>query len=178
MSSTAALRRARLVRLAIVLAGCLVAASSLSITAQQPPDFFRHLVFREIGPTRQGGRFVEFAVVEATPRIFYAATASGGLWKTENHGLHWTSLFDNQPINSIGAVAVSQKDPQVVYVGTGEANNSRSSYWGDGVYKSTDGGQTWANVGLKASQHIGRIVIHPADPNTAYVAALGGLYSD
>jgi photosystem II stability/assembly factor-like uncharacterized protein len=157
---------------------CLVAVAALPIAAQQPADLFRSISFREIGPTAQGGRYVDFAVIEATPRIFYAATASGGLWKTENHGHHWTSIFDDQPVISIGAVAVSQKDPQVLYVGTGEANNSRSSYWGDGIYKSTDGGQSWTNTGLRGSQHVGRIVIHPADPNTAYVAALGGLYSD
>jgi photosystem II stability/assembly factor-like uncharacterized protein len=164
--------------LGILAAALLIGTATLPITAQQPADLFRSIAFREIGPSAQGGRYVDFAVVEATPRIFYAATASGGLWKTENHGHHWTSIFDNQPVNSIGAVAVSQKDPQVLYVGTGEANNSRSSYWGDGIYKSTDGGQNWTNVGLKQSLHIGRIVIHPADPNTVYVAALGGLYSE
>jgi photosystem II stability/assembly factor-like uncharacterized protein len=155
-----------------------LASATLPLTAQQPADLVGSIAFREIGPTAQGGRYTDYAVVEATPRIFYAATASGGLWKTENHGITWTSIFDDQPVISIGAVAVSQSSPDVVYVGTGEANNSRSSYWGDGVYKSTDAGATWANVGLPNSQHIGRIVIHPTDPNTVYVASLGPLYSD
>jgi photosystem II stability/assembly factor-like uncharacterized protein len=168
----------RWARIAVVVAACAVAASSLSITAQQPPDFFKNVSFREIGPTRQGGRFVDFAVVEATPRIFYAATASGGLWKTENNGLTFAPIFDSQPVISIGAVAVSQSNPNVVYVGTGEGNNSRSAYWGDGVYVSTNAGQAWTNTGLRDSHHIGRIVVHPTDPNTAYVAALGKLYSE
>jgi len=165
-------------RLTVILAACAIAASSLSITAQQPPDFFKNLVFREIGPTRQGGRFVDFAVVESTPRVFYAATASGGLWKTENNGLTFVPIFDNQPVISIGAVAVSQSNPNVVYVGTGEGNNSRSAYWGNGMYVSTNAGQSFSPAGLPESHHIGRIVVHPTDPNTAYVAALGKLYSE
>ncbi len=163
----------------IALAGLIGAFSlNLPVTAQQPADLFGGVTFRDIGPTTQGGRFVDFAVVEATPRIFYAASASGGLWKTENHGLHWQSIFDNQTVISIGAVAVSQTNPAIVYVGTGEANNSRSSYSGDGVYKSTDAGATWTNVGLPDSRHIGRVIVHPTDPNTVYVAALGHLYSE
>ena len=94
-------------------------------------------MFREIGPTAQGGRFVDFAVVEATPRIFYATTATGGLWRTENNGVTFVSVFDSPTTPSLGAVAVSQSNPEVVYLGTGEGNNSRSSYWGDGVYVST-----------------------------------------
>jgi hypothetical protein len=96
--------------------------------------------FREIGPTAQGGRYVEFAVVESNPRVFYAATATGGLWKTVNHGISFTPVFDNQPDFAIGAVALAQSRPDVVYVGTGESNNSRSTYDGNGIYKSTDGG--------------------------------------
>ena len=164
-------------RLTLIATVGLVSAT-LPLTAQQQTDLVGSVSFREIGPTAQGGRFVDFAVVEATPRVFYAASASGGLWKTENHGITWASVFDAQPVISIGAVAVSQSNPSIVYVGTGEANNSRSSYSGDGVYKSTDAGATWANVGLPNSQHIGRIVVHPTDPNTVYAASLGPLYSD
>ncbi|HSF99610.1 MAG TPA: hypothetical protein VLA20_00710 [Vicinamibacterales bacterium] len=164
-------------RLALIAIVGLVSAA-LPLTAQQPADLVGTVSFRAIGPTAQGGRFVDFAVVEATPRVFYAATASGGLWKTENHGITWASIFDDQPVISIGAVAVSQSTPSVVYVGTGEANNSRSSYSGNGIYKSADAGATWTNVGLPNSQHIGRIVVHPTDANTVYVASLGPLYSD
>ncbi len=149
-----------------------------SVTAQQPSDPFKALSFRELGPTRQGGRFVDFAVVESNPRIFYAASATGGIFKTEDAGLSFTQLFTNEGAASVGAVAVSQSNPDVLYVGSGEGNTSRTTYSGDGVYKSTDAGRTWTNVGLKDSQHIGRIVVHPTDPNIAYVAALGHLYSD
>jgi photosystem II stability/assembly factor-like uncharacterized protein len=141
-------------------------------------ELLKSFSYREIGPTRQGGRYVDFAVVEKDPYIFYAATASGGLWKTINNGITFQPLFTNEKVFSIGAVAVDQRDPKVVWVGTGEANNSRSSYWGDGIYKSTDGGKTWTNMGLKESHHIGRIIIHPEDSNILYVAALGHLYSE
>jgi photosystem II stability/assembly factor-like uncharacterized protein len=170
--------RPRAIATAVAAIACLCAAAALPLTAQQPADLFKGVVFREVGPTHRGGRYVDFAVVEATPRIFYVANATGGLWKTENNGVSFVNLWEHEPVASLGAVAVSQSNPEVLYLGTGEANNSRSSYWGDGVYKSTDAGQTWTNVGLKESHHIGRIVVHPTDPNTVYVAALGKLYSE
>ena len=166
------------IRLSVVCAIAALALTALPLRAQQQPDLYKDLVFRDIGPTRQGNRYVDFAVVESTPRIFYAAAATGGLFKTENNGLNFTPVSLDIPVGSIGAVAVSQSKPDVVYLGTGEGNNSRSSYWGDGVYVSTDGAKTWTHAGLADSQHIGRIVVHPTDPNTAYVAALGHLYSD
>ena len=134
--------------------------------------------FREIGPTAQGGRYVEFAVIESNPRVFYAATATGGLWKTENHGISFAPVFDNQPDYAIGAVALAQSRPDVVYVGTGESNNSRSTYGGNGVYKSTDAGKTWTKVGLENAGRIGRIVVHPKNPDVVLVAASGKLYSE
>jgi photosystem II stability/assembly factor-like uncharacterized protein len=105
------------------------------------------------------------------------ASASGGLWKTVNNGTTFEPVFDNQTVISIGDVAVAPSNPNILWVGTGEANNSRSCYWGDGVYKSFDGGKSWSNMGLKESHHIGRILIHPEDPDIVYVAALGHLYS-
>ena len=143
-----------------------------------PSQVVESIKFREIGPTRQGGRYVDFAVVDDAPKVMYAATASGGLWKTVNNGQSWNSLFDNENIISIGAVAVDQQDTSVVWVGSGEANNSRSSYWGNGVYKSTNGGETWTNMGLPESHHIGRILIDPTNSDVVYVAALGHLYSE
>lgn len=163
-------------RLGTALFATTVAFSSVS--AQAPANINEAIRFREIGPTRQGGRFVDFAVVEATPRIFYAASASGGIFKTTNNGITFESVFENQPIVSLGAIAVSQSNPDIVYVGSGEANNSRSTYYGDGVYKSTDAGATWKNVGLPKSGHIGRVVVHPTNPNIVFVAALGNLYSE
>jgi len=141
-------------------------------------DMLSAIEYRSIGPTRQGGRFVDFAVPSQQPTTFYAATASGHLWKTTNNGISFEVLFDNEAVFSLGAVAVAPSDPDILYLGTGEGNNSRSSYWGDGVYRSTDAGKTWTNVGLPESQHIGRIVVHPTNPDIVYVAALGHLYTD
>lgn len=141
-------------------------------------ELLKNLTYRNIGPTRQGGRFVDFAVPKQKPYTFYAATASGGLWKTVNNGITFEPIFDHEKVFSIGDVTVAPSNPNIVWVGTGEANNSRSSYWGDGVYKSTDAGKTWKNMGLKESHYIGRIVIHPKDPDIIYVATLGHLYSE
>jgi len=136
------------------------------------------LTFRSVGPTQQSGRFVDFAVPAQKPHTFYAASASGHLWKTENNGQTFEPLFENEKVFSIGDIAVAPSDPDLLWLGSGEANNSRSTYWGDGVYKSADAGKTWTNMGLKESHHIGRIVIHPTDPAIVYVAALGHLYSE
>lgn len=157
----------------------IIALSVLDLTAQQiPANVVDNIHFRSIGPTRQGGRYVDFAVVDKATKVIYAATASGGLWKTTNNGVSWNSLFDKENIISMGAVAVDQRDTSTVWVGSGEANNSRSSYWGNGIYKSIDGGQSWKNMGLPNSGHIGRILIDPKNSNTVYAAVLGHLYSD
>jgi photosystem II stability/assembly factor-like uncharacterized protein len=140
-------------------------------------NILKPIAFRSIGPTQQGGRFVDIAVALPQSGTFYMATASGGLWKTVNNGQTFTPIFDHQAVFSIGDIALAPSQPDTVWLGTGEANNSRSSYWGDGVYKSTDGGQTWTHMGLRESHHIGRIVVHAQNPDIAYVAALGHLYS-
>ncbi len=141
------------------------------------PELLKSISYRSIGPTQQGGRFVDFAVPIQQPHTFYAAAGSGGLWKTTNNGQTFETLFENEKVFSIGDVAVAPSDPKIVWVGSGEANSSRSTYWGDGVYKSTDEGKSWTNMGLPESHHIGRIVIHPKNPDIVYVAALGHLYS-
>src|SRR5258708_184757 len=142
----------------------------------QPVSSIKNLHFREIGPTTMGGRIDDFAVVESNTNIMYAASASGGVFKTINGGNTWVPVFDDQPVSTIGDVTVSQSEPDTVWVGTGESNNRQSSSWGNGVYKSTDGGKTWANMGLKDTHHIGRILIHPSNPNIVYVAAAGHLW--
>lgn len=142
-------------------------------------DVLSAMEYREIGPTRQSGRFVDIAVPTDDPHTFYIATASGHLWKTTNRGITFDVLFEDQPdVFSIGAIAVAPSNSDILYLGSGEANNSRSSYWGNGVYKSTDAGETWTNIGLPMSQHIGRIIVHPTNPDVVYVASLGPLYSE
>ena len=150
----------------------LIAASF----AQPKIDQFKALQFREIGPANMGGRIDDFAVVERNTNIVYAATASGGVFKSVNSGISWKPVFDEQAVSSIGDVTVSQSEPDVVWVGTGEANNRQSSSWGNGVYKSADGGKTWTHMGLKETHHIPRILIHPANANVVYVAAQGRLW--
>ena len=149
-----------------------------SAAQQVSDDFFTKVHYRSIGPTRQGGRYVGLAIPTQEPNTIYAATGSGGLWKSVNAGISWDPIFDHQSVISIGAVAVAPSNPNTVWVGTGEANNSRSTYWGDGIYKSTDAGKTWNNMGLEKSHHIGGIVVHPTNTDIVYVAVLGPLYSE
>jgi photosystem II stability/assembly factor-like uncharacterized protein len=147
--------------------------------AVQQPEYktaIENLHWREIGPAIMGGRIDDFAVNESNTHIVYVATASGGAWKTTNDGTTWEPLFDKQPVSSIGAIAVAPSDPSILWAGTGEANNRQSSSWGDGVYKSMDAGKTWTDMGLAETEHIGRIAIHPANPNIVYVAAEGRLW--
>jgi photosystem II stability/assembly factor-like uncharacterized protein len=152
-----------------------------SAYAQSPPDkideaIFKGLKWRCIGPANMGGRIDDFAVVEAQPYIIYVGTASGGVWKTINNGITWESIFAEQNSSSIGDIALAPSNPSIVWVGTGEANSRQSSSWGDGVYKSNDAGKTWKHMGLKETHHIGRIAIHPHNPDIVYVAGLGHLW--
>src|SRR5437867_297969 len=161
----------------IVISIAAVLLFCATATAQLSESLLNSFKPREIGPATMGGRTVDFAVYEDDPTIFYAASASGGLLKTVNGGNTWENVFDRQSSVSIGDVAINPTDPNVVWVGTGEANSRQSSSWGDGVYKSTDGGTSWKQMGLSESHHIGRIVINPQDPNIVYVAALGHLWA-
>jgi photosystem II stability/assembly factor-like uncharacterized protein len=147
--------------------------------AAEKPTFtsaMANLRWRSIGPAIMGGRTDDFAVVESNPSIVYVGLASGGVWKTVNGGTTWEPVFDDQPVSTIGDVTVAPSDPCTVWVGTGEPNNRQSSSWGNGVYKSADCGKTWQHTGLAETHHIGRIVVHPANPNVAYVAAVGRLW--
>jgi photosystem II stability/assembly factor-like uncharacterized protein len=134
------------------------------------------LKFRAIGPANMSGRIVDLAVVESNTYTFYVASATGGLWKTTDNGTTFAPVFFNESVASLGCVTVSQSNPNIVWVGTGEATNRQSSGWGDGVYKSTDAGRTWTNMGLRDSHHVGRVVLHPSNPDIVYAAALGHLW--
>ncbi|MEO0481008.1 MAG: hypothetical protein AAF196_16175 [Planctomycetota bacterium] len=151
---------------------------STALAAQdEVADALRAQRFRALGPANFSGRVVDVEAVPGKSTHFYVVTATGGLWKTVNNGTSFESIFDQSTVFALGDLAIAPSNPEVLYLGTGEANNQRSSYHGNGVWKSTDGGETWSHVGLEKTEHIGRIVVHPNDPNTAYVAALGALYS-
>jgi len=148
---------------------------------EKPKELFtsqtlRALQWREIGPAVQGGRVVDFAVDLKDKRTIYAAVATGGLWKTTNAGTTWKAVYSNEKTASLGDVALDPSDSNIVWLGTGEANNQRSSSWGDGLYRSVSGGKKWQHVGLEKTGHIGRILVHPKDGKTVYVAALGWLW--
>ncbi len=134
------------------------------------------LEWRNIGPTIMGGRVSDLAVVESDPATFYVGTATGGVWKTVNHGTTFESVFEDQPTQSVGDVTVAPSNPNVVWVGSGEPQNRQSSPWGNGVYRSTDAGRSWRHMGLEETHHISRIRVHPRDPNIVYVAAVGRLW--
>jgi hypothetical protein len=166
----------------ILRAGALLVLAAAAVAQTDDREHARSNVFaqmkwRELGPVMSGGRIVDLAVHPTKPQVFWAASASGGLWKTENGGLRFTPQFQDAHSISIGDLAVAPSNGDVLYVGTGEANNQRSSYWGDGVHKSTDGGKTWRHVGLQGADHIGRVVVHPSNADVCYVAALGALYT-
>jgi len=152
------------------------AAAPAPITPAIDPAWMVQIPWRSIGPANMSGRIVSIAVYEKDPTTYWIGTASGGLLKTTNAGVTYEHQFDKQATVSIGHVAVAASDPNIVWVGTGEANPRNSVSYGDGVYKSVDGGKTWTNMGLPESFQIGRIAIHPTDPNIVYVGALGRLY--
>ncbi len=168
--------RTRLVAASLLGLTCLANPASVGAQRSVSGDPASTLRLRSIGPANMSGRFTDVAVNESNPYEFYAASATGGLWKTSDNGVTWKSLFENQSVNSIGTVTVDQRNPQVVWLGTGEATNRQSSGWGDGVYKSTDGGATWTNMGLRATARISRIVVDPANSDIVYVASPGHLW--
>jgi len=140
-------------------------------------SLFKNYSWRFIGPQWMSGRIVDIDVPRSEPFTVYVATASGGLWRTDNEGTTWESLFDGQSATSIADIAIAPSNPDIIWVGTGENNSSRSTYSGTGVFKSVDGGKTFTHMGLEDSHHIGRIVIHPSNPDIVYIASIGSLYS-
>lgn len=163
--------------------GILLLLFCESVFAQQKSadltsDSFSNLSFRSIGPAVTSGRISDFAVNPLNKSEYYVASSAGGVWKTINRGITFTPVFDGQGSYSIGCVTLDPSNPAVVWVGSGENNNQRSVSYGDGVYKSEDGGKSWKNMGLKNSEHISEVVVHPTDPNTIYVGAYGPVWSE
>src|SRR4030042_3224009 len=160
----------------------LVMAFTGSFAAQQtgpPPDpsnLTKHLRWRSIGPANMVGRISDFEALDNDFSQVLVASAAGGVFKSVNAGTTWEPIFDRYGSSNIGDVAVCQKDPNVIWVGTGESCTRNSVGWGDGVYKSTDGGKTFLNLGLKESPHISEVIIHPDNPEIVYVAAQGHLW--
>ncbi|HKW98791.1 MAG TPA: hypothetical protein VJN43_13720 [Bryobacteraceae bacterium] len=148
----------------------------MALAATKPadaPDPYKELKFRQIGPFR-GGRVVAVAGVESQPSVYYFGGTGGGVFKTTDSGIHWAPVTDSQvKTGSVGAIAVAPSDPNVLYIGMGEGCVRSNASHGDGVYKSTDAGRTWKNIGLRDTQQIGRIRVHPKNPDIVYVAALG-----
>ncbi len=144
--------------------------------AQAAPSPFDALHFREIGPAATGGRIHDLQIDPQNPAVLYVGTASGGIWKSANNGVTWKDIFAGQPDNTFGALAIFAGDSKIVWAGSGEQNNRQSSSWGGGVYRSTNGGDTWTYLGLHDTRSIGRVVLHPTDANIAYVAAVGNLW--
>lgn len=172
-------------RTALLWAASLAVAIPLDAQRRQAPPVppaaaqvpaIERLRFRDIGPASPSGRIDDFAVFEANPAIFYIGTATGGVWKSVNNGTTLEQVFHSKTTSSVGDVAIAPNDPNLVWVGTGENNNRQSSSWGDGVYKSADGGRTWVNMGLRESKQIARIIVDPVDYDIVYVAALGNLW--
>jgi len=144
---------------------------------QSNDPLLKNFVWRSIGPASMGGRIDDIEAVESNPFTYYVGYATAGVWKTVNNGTTFEPIFDTYPTASVGDLAICQSNPDIIWVGTGEPNNRQSSTFGDGIYKSTDGGKTFINMGLKETQSIARVVIDPKDPNTVYVAALGHLFA-
>ena len=169
-----------LARGVLLAAGAVTAAASLYAQNGDPrltADTMKSFAFRSVGPSLTTGRISDVAVDPKNPSVWYVAAAAGNLWKTENRGNTWTAIFDEQGSYSLGAVTIDPKDSNIVWLGTGENNNQRSVSFGDGVYKSTDGGATWKRMGLENSEHIQNIVLDPRNSNVVYVTAIGPLWS-
>ncbi|MEM9782966.1 MAG: glycosyl hydrolase [Pseudomonadota bacterium] len=171
------------IALTIVLCACFAillpaqAEGAAGDEALLSAERFAGLELRSIGPALMAGRIADIAIHPDDDNLWYVAVGSGGVWKTKNAGITWTPIFDDQPSYSIGCVALDPQNPEVVWVGTGENVGGRHVGYGDGIYRSDDGGATWSHRGLKDSEHISEIVIHPEDANTLWVAAQGPLWS-
>ena len=162
----------------VLLTALALAPASTEAASQVDPSLLAGLKARSIGPATMSGRVADIDVVESNPDIMYIGAATGGVWKSVNGGLTWTPIFDDQPVHSIGALAIYQANPDVVWVGTGEGNVRNSVSIGNGVYRTLDGGRTWQHLGLEKTERIHRIVLHPTNPDVAWVAAMGQLWGE
>src|SRR6185436_15366994 len=161
-------------RISVLSASPLLLLLALPLAAEPiDPSLLAGLKARSIGPAVMSGRVADVVGVESNPDVLYVSAANGGVWKSVNGGLTWDPIFDDQKVASVGAIAVFQANPDIVWVGTGEGNPRNSVSAGWGVYRSLDGGRTWKHLGLEKTEHISRIVLHPTNPDVAWVAALG-----
>ncbi len=152
----------------------LVIGAAHSFAQPETPDVYKQLKYRYIGP--EGNRVIAVAGDPKDRNVYYAGAASGGIFKSDDGGIHWKPIFDGQPVSSVGSLAIAPSDPQIVWAGTGETFIRSNISLGNGIYKSTDGGKTWNHRGLTDSGRIGRVVIHPTNPDVVYAAAMGHSY--
>ncbi|MBT4188893.1 MAG: glycosyl hydrolase, partial [Gemmatimonadales bacterium] len=163
---------------ALTLLAALATLIPVAVSAQAiATDDMRALEARSIGPAATGGRIHDVEALPSDPSTMFVAAASGGLWRTTNRGQTWTNVFDTMAVSTFGDVDISRSNNDVIYVGTGEQQNRQSTSYGNGVYKTTDGGDSWTHLGLAETRHIGRVRVHPSNPDIAYVAAMGNLWA-
>jgi len=175
MSGVGSSARRIILLMAVVIALARVGRPPVDAKASMNPSLYSGLTWRMLGPFR-GGRVDAVSGVRGRPHEFYFGAVNGGVWKTIDAGRIWTPIFDSQQVASIGALAVSDSEPNTIYVGTGESTLRDSAGYGDGMYKSLDAGKTWTHIGLENTQHIGRVAIDPKNANVVFVAAIGHLY--
>jgi photosystem II stability/assembly factor-like uncharacterized protein len=159
--------------LMVALCMLLIAGAPKALAQQVDMSLFSEMKARNIGPSAMSGRVTAIDAHHDNPNIIYVGTASGGLWKSTSGGINFTPIFDNEVVHSIGAISIYQKNPSVIWVGTGEGNPRNSLNHGYGVYRTLDGGKTWQMMGLEKTRNIHRIIVHPDDPNTVFVGAIG-----
>src|SRR6056297_1039854 len=167
-----------------ILIGLVALTLSFAAQAQEEKETspwdaknFKGLKMRSIGPALMAGRIADIAIHPHDESTWYVAVGSGGVWKTENSGITWSTIFDDQSVYSTGCITIDPNNPSTVWLGTGENVGGRHVGYGDGVYLSTDGGKNWKNMGLKDSEHISKIIVHPRNSNIVWVASQGPLWS-
>src|SRR5260370_11738241 len=162
--------------MACIMGGAAQVSASPQSGERFDAKLFQDMRWRSIGPPR-AGRVLGVTGVRGEPEVYYFGSVGGGVWKTNDAGRTWNPIFDSQPVASIGAIAIAPSNPQIIYVGSGEADMRSSISTGNGMYKSTDGGKTWAHIGLTDSRQIGRILVDPKESDKGFVAALGHAYA-